>query len=396
MTTLEMTMTSQPGRILALLELADEAPTIEELAEFLTDDDPDVRRTALGVLSEATEEWAPAAPVIAAALTDPADTVRRTAIDLLRELREVLAPSGKFAAALRAALRHPDEVVRAAAVGALWRHRLCTVEDLTALQFDAGESVRREVVLGLVSMDALTALDAAAKDSAAAIRMEVARGLAVVSDPGGVPTLIALAQDSEVGVRAAAFSAMAHTGCAGEATILARAALTDPAWQVRQGAATALAAADPAEAINPLITATGDANLDVRKAAVRALAAWVPGHPEVRAALETARSDADVRAPGPCRFHRSRPLKEHLMALVTSRADVPVTIDEVTCIDGCRLCVDMCPLDSLAINPDSGKAYMHVDECWYCGPCAARWPRLGSAPGRTTRSPGRTSRPGRR
>ena len=30
------------------------------------------------------------------------------------------------------------------------------------------------------------------------------------------------------------------------------------------------------------------------------------------------------------------------------------------------------PLDSLAINPESGKAYMHVDECWYCGPCAAR------------------------
>ena len=32
------------------------------------------------------------------------------------------------------------------------------------------------------------------------------------------------------------------------------------------------------------------------------------------------------------------------------------------------------PLDSLAINPDNGKAFMHVDECWYCGPCAARCP----------------------
>ena len=31
----------------------------------------------------------------------------------------------------------------------------------------------------------------------------------------------------------------------------------------------------------------------------------------------------------------------------------------------------ICPLDSLAINPDTGKAHMHVDECWYCGPCAA-------------------------
>ncbi|MEV0299203.1 MULTISPECIES: 4Fe-4S dicluster domain-containing protein [unclassified Nocardia] len=62
------------------------------------------------------------------------------------------------------------------------------------------------------------------------------------------------------------------------------------------------------------------------------------------------------------------------MAQVNTRIDVPVTVDEVKCIDGCTLCVDMCPLDSLAIHPDSGKAYMHVDECWYCGPCAARCP----------------------
>jgi hypothetical protein len=33
--------------------------------------------------------------------------------------------------------------------------------------------------------------------------------------------------------------------------------------------------------------------------------------------------------------------------------------------------VDIGLPDSLAINPDTGKAYianMHVDECWYCGP----------------------------
>jgi len=52
------------------------------------------------------------------------------------------------------------------------------------------------------------------------------------------------------------------------------------------------------------------------------------------------------------------------MTLVNQRADVPVTIDESLCIEGCILCVDICPLDSLAINSDNGKAYMHVDECW--------------------------------
>jgi NAD-dependent dihydropyrimidine dehydrogenase PreA subunit len=60
--------------------------------------------------------------------------------------------------------------------------------------------------------------------------------------------------------------------------------------------------------------------------------------------------------------------------LVNQRIDVPVTVDQDACISGCTLCVDLCPLDSLAIHPDTGKAYMHVDECWYCMPCADRCP----------------------
>ena len=62
------------------------------------------------------------------------------------------------------------------------------------------------------------------------------------------------------------------------------------------------------------------------------------------------------------------------MPSVLQRVDVPVTVDESTCVEGCTLCVDMCPLDALAIRPDTGKAYMHVDECWYCEPCADRCP----------------------
>ena len=66
--------------------------------------------------------------------------------------------------------------------------------------------------------------------------------------------------------------------------------------------------------------------------------------------------------------------QEFSMPLIQTRTDVPVTIDASLCVEGCTLCVDICPLDSLAISPDTGKAYMHVDECWYCGPCAARCP----------------------
>jgi NAD-dependent dihydropyrimidine dehydrogenase PreA subunit len=60
--------------------------------------------------------------------------------------------------------------------------------------------------------------------------------------------------------------------------------------------------------------------------------------------------------------------------LVNQRVDVPVTVDQDACISGCTLCVDLCPLDSLAIDPATGKAHMHVDECWYCMPCADRCP----------------------
>jgi len=60
--------------------------------------------------------------------------------------------------------------------------------------------------------------------------------------------------------------------------------------------------------------------------------------------------------------------------LVDQRFDVPVSVDQSLCIEGCNLCVEVCPLDALAIDPETNKAYMHVDECWYCGPCADRCP----------------------
>nr|WP_315596009.1 ferredoxin family protein [uncultured Cupriavidus sp.] len=63
------------------------------------------------------------------------------------------------------------------------------------------------------------------------------------------------------------------------------------------------------------------------------------------------------------------------MALVPrdahARSSVPVTIDEDKCIadKGCTVCIDVCPMDLLAIDPATGKAFMKFDECWYCMPC---------------------------
>lgn len=46
------------------------------------------------------------------------------------------------------------------------------------------------------------------------------------------------------------------------------------------------------------------------------------------------------------------------------RSNAPVTVDEDLCIahKGCTVCVDVCPMDLLAINPATQKAYMAFDE----------------------------------
>lgn len=74
-------------------------------------------------------------------------------------------------------------------------------------------------------------------------------------------------------------------------------ALRAPAWQVREGAARALAGAPSDFAVPRLTEALGDAHLDVRKAAVLSLAR-LPGEPAIRDALGLALkdNDADVRA----------------------------------------------------------------------------------------------------
>jgi HEAT repeat protein len=74
-------------------------------------------------------------------------------------------------------------------------------------------------------------------------------------------------------------------------------ALSDPAWQVRSGAATALSTADPDIAVPALAKAAADQNADVRKAAVLALTHHTTTA-ATRAALATATTDpdADVRA----------------------------------------------------------------------------------------------------
>lgn len=64
------------------------------------------------------------------------------------------------------------------------------------------------------------------------------------------------------------------------------------------------------------------------------------------------------------------------MPVAYNATAVPVTVDDAKCIaeKGCRVCIDVCPLDVLAIKEETGKAYMKYNECWYCMPCEVDCP----------------------
>ncbi|MFE4583435.1 HEAT repeat domain-containing protein, partial [Streptomyces chartreusis] len=106
-----------------------------------------------------------------------------------------------------------------------------------------------------------------------------------------------LIQDPDVLVRAAALETLGVLGCPEELLATVTAALEDPAWQVRAGAAKAFGGAAPAGAVPPLAGLLSDTDADVRKAAVLGLLRH-SAHDDARAALAGAVDDpdADVRA----------------------------------------------------------------------------------------------------
>ncbi|MFJ4779837.1 fumarate reductase/succinate dehydrogenase flavoprotein subunit [Streptomyces sp. NPDC088762] len=281
-------------RILELLALAEESPDLAALRPYLTDPDPAVRSAAVAALGETVPPGA--GPALTLRLADAAPAVRAAAAGALRELLEVLPGSPELGAGLRAALAVPDAVVRAAALEALRVLRLGDAELYAVSLADAEPEVRIHAVRALVSVDAVPALTVAAADPAREVRVAVAKGLAAVRDPAPA-SLDPLLGDPDPLVRGAAFGALAHAGCPAGYAGPAVAALADPTWQVRAGAAAALSAAAAEAAVPALAKALADPNADVRKAAVLALRAH-RGTEEARAALATAVTDpdADVRA----------------------------------------------------------------------------------------------------
>ncbi|WP_280270342.1 fumarate reductase/succinate dehydrogenase flavoprotein subunit [Nocardia wallacei] len=309
-------------RIAGLLAL--DAPAVEDLAPYLTDPEPQVRATALSVLTEETPDGF--ADHLIAALGDPEATVRAAAISGLRELVEILPTSGRQPArdqadrpttdstdssrpaavrtsedtrpagnGLAAFVDSADPLVRAAVIDLLRALRSGDPDLFGKAVVDPDYRVRIEGVHALVSLDDWPALTTAAHDENREVRIAAAKGLATVG-LGGSDTVRALTADRDPLVRAAALSALAALGGDDDtATLIA--ALSDSAWQVREGAARGWAGRAPEAAAEALAPALTDPHPDVRKAAVLTLSTW-PTHPQAREALAPALSDtdADVRA----------------------------------------------------------------------------------------------------
>jgi succinate dehydrogenase/fumarate reductase flavoprotein subunit/HEAT repeat protein len=276
-------------RIAAVLAL--DEPTVDELQPYLTDTDPGVRRTAVDVLTEHLCDGY--GPALVSALSDPHVEVRRVAADGIRELVEVLPEP----AAVQPLLTSDDPVVRGAALYVLSSRRTGIAEYYRRALADADHRVRIEAVRALVSVDDADGVAAAGSDANREVRITVANGLGTLRT--GAPAVRALIDDTDPLVRAAALAAMGAIGWDDADVSSVEAALAASAWQIRQGAARALAGApSPTAAVPPLSRALSDPHLDVRKAAVLSLTQWASSEESAREALTGALEDgdADVRA----------------------------------------------------------------------------------------------------
>ncbi|MFJ5261565.1 fumarate reductase/succinate dehydrogenase flavoprotein subunit [Streptomyces sp. NPDC088387] len=291
-------------RLLGLLSLAESEspPELPAIEPYLTDPEPSVRRTAVTVLTETLPPGT--GPALATALSDPDPGVRAAAAASLRELVETLPPQPALRDRLAEAVTTgADPVVRATALDVLRALRVGDTGLFTTGLADPDPAVRIEAARALVSLDAVTPLArAATTDPSREVRVTLAKSLGTVGAGAtnrdeSLGALTGLTHDTDALVRAAAYAALAATGCPEPLAARAVAAQSDGAWQVRAGAATALSAAAPDLAVPALAKAVADPNADVRKAAVLALTAHA-GTVEARAALATATTDtdADVRA----------------------------------------------------------------------------------------------------
>ncbi|HEX3784087.1 MAG TPA: fumarate reductase/succinate dehydrogenase flavoprotein subunit [Pseudonocardiaceae bacterium] len=282
-----------PARVLELVAMTEEQPSVEQIEPYLADPDPRVRRTALSTLTETAPPGVEFA--LARLLSDPAEVVRAAAAGGLRELADVLVPSDELRDLLVRAAAGEHAAMRTVAVELLRVLRLGDRSLFATALADPEVTVRLAGVAGLVSLDAVDLLGVAAGDAAREVRVATAGGIGTLRD--GTPVLLDLARDADPLVRAAALAAAGELGCPAPLDEWAVEALAAPEWRVRVGAAQALGGTDSPVALDPLCSALADEHHDVRRAAARSLASWATS-PQAAEALRAATedTDADVRA----------------------------------------------------------------------------------------------------
>jgi len=316
---------SRPPRILELLRLADTQPSLAQLGPYLSDPDPRVRRAAIATLTETVP--AGAGQALATATADENGTVRRAAAAGLRELAEVLSANRPLLDALRRGLDSPDPAVRYTILEVLTRLRAGDPEPFATALSDPDHRVRLRAVRGLVATGQGHLVAHAATDGSREVRVAAAEGLASLPRSGAaVQAVERLAADADPLVQAAAFKAAGPLGCPSPLDALAVSAIgSATAWEVRAGAAQALAGAGPDIAVPALAAALSDPHADVRKAAVIALAG-MGEHPAAAAALRAATADPDADVRGYARKVKGTeravvsPLPGDITALVTDLA----------------------------------------------------------------------------
>jgi succinate dehydrogenase/fumarate reductase flavoprotein subunit/HEAT repeat protein len=288
------------ARILDLLALAEEELGPEQIAGYLSDPVPEVRRAAISVLTEAAPPEV--GRLLTTLLADEDESVRRAAAAGLTELVEVLTPEPDLVTALADSVRLPDPYVRAVVVDVLRALRAGERSLFEAALQDEQARVRVAAVQALVSLDAHDSLAVAVGDPDRDVRIAVAKGLGTIGHAGSADALVRLARDPEDLVRAAALEASPALVADSALAAAAFEAVGDQAWRVRKGAALAIGGVADASQFGPaaveaLISLLRDEHADVRRAAVIGLTPRA-GRAEVDQALAEVAddSDADVRA----------------------------------------------------------------------------------------------------
>lgn len=242
--------------------------------------------------AEALGYWGPkeAVPALAAAAKDdPQGQVRYAAA---RALGRIGSVSPEAIAALKAAAKDKEELVRDAAKEALKSFeaqlaRSTDVPDLVASlkytePFFRQAAARRLGKVGPISPETMAALKAAAKDEDEQVRQAVQEACRSIAERlqhrptrEDVPLLIANLKDAEISVRMDAAHSLEKVGPpAIDAVPALVAASSDPQVRVRSAAVSALGkvASISAETIGALKAAAKDADEQVRKAAQQACA----------------------------------------------------------------------------------------------------------------------------